>query len=60
MVRLDYQDNIALLKLNRGITNAINSELIKNISDKLSIINSDSNIKSLVLTSENQKFFERE
>jgi enoyl-CoA hydratase/carnithine racemase len=45
------------MKLNRGITNALNLELINEISSNLKKILLASEINSLVLTSANEKFF---
>jgi len=54
---IDYQDKVAILKLNKGITNSLNLEFIKNISEHLQDIKEESSISSLVITSKNKKFF---
>ncbi|MFX1515057.1 MAG: enoyl-CoA hydratase/isomerase family protein [Promethearchaeota archaeon] len=57
MINLEVSDNVGILKLNRGITNAINLELVKQITKNLSEIKVDPEIHSVVLSSTNNKFF---
>jgi len=51
------EDSVRILKLNRGVTNAINAELLKELEDSLREIRNDPEICALVLTSANNKFF---
>ena len=51
------EDSVRILKLNRGVTNAINAELLKELEDSLREISNDPEICALVLTSANNKFF---
>lgn len=50
-------DNIAIVKLSRATTNAINLELIREISEYLKVAENDKKTFGLVLTSANEKFF---
>jgi len=56
-LQLEHHDHIAIAKLNRGVTNAINLELIKELSGTLQKIKDDPDTNGLVLTSSNEKFF---
>lgn len=56
-IQLTHHDHIAIAKLNRGVTNAINLELIKELSGTLQKIKDDPDTHGLVLTSSNEKFF---
>ncbi len=57
MISLEVSENVGVLKLNRGITNAINLELVKQITKNLQKIKADPEIHSVVLSSANNKFF---
>lgn len=57
MIKIEYDDNICILSLNRGITNAINLPLIKELSANLLKLREDKDIQGIVLTSSNEKFF---
>jgi enoyl-CoA hydratase/carnithine racemase len=50
-------DGVAVVKLSRNITNAINLELIRDLSGFLKAAWDDTKISGLVLTSANEKFF---
>jgi enoyl-CoA hydratase/carnithine racemase len=54
-VSIEYHDDVALVRLNRGITNAINLELVQKLRETLRKVQQTS--KSLVLCSSNDKFF---
>lgn len=56
MIQTEYHEEIALIKLSHGITNALNLELINGLSESLQKAVQD-NVRSLVLTSSNEKFF---
>ncbi len=49
--------HVAIVKLSRQITNAINLELIDEISDCVNAAKDDTKLSGLVLTSANEKFF---
>jgi len=51
------RENVAIIKLSREVTNAINLKLIQELSDYLRTAKDDTNISGLVLTSANEKFF---
>jgi len=51
------EDSVRILKLNHGVTNALNAELLKELEAGLGEIRSDPEIAALVLTSANEKFF---
>lgn len=56
MIHVEYHDTVALMKLNRGTTNALNLELITELSESLKIAQ-DPHVHGLVVTSSNEKFF---
>lgn len=51
------EDGVRILKLNRGVTNALNGELLQELREGLDEVKSATEINSLVLTSANEKFF---
>ncbi|MFC2088188.1 enoyl-CoA hydratase/isomerase family protein [Calditrichota bacterium] len=57
MINIKIQNEVAIFKLKRGITNAINKDLIVELAAQLDNIKLDSKVKSLILTSHNDKFF---
>ena len=57
MVRVEYSDNIAIVKLNRSITNALNLQLVEELGETLREVRANSDVHSLVLASSNEKFF---
>lgn len=57
MLSIDYQDNIAILKMDRGVTNALNLEFITGLDQAFQDIAENSNIHALVFASNNDKFF---
>jgi len=57
LFRLEYRDRVAILKLNRGITNALNLQLVNQLAENLQKVRDDSDVHSLVLGSSNDKFF---
>lgn len=50
-------DDVAVVRLSRETTNAINLELIRELNDYLTVAKDDAGISGLVLTSANEKFF---
>jgi len=56
-VSVIYEDSVAIIQLNNGITNALNLEFIREISKTLKHLKNESIINSIVLTSENEKFY---
>ncbi|MBN1149455.1 MAG: enoyl-CoA hydratase/isomerase family protein [Anaerolineales bacterium] len=57
MVSLDRQDQIIILKLDHGITNAIDLELVEELEQALQGVMDDKGIRALTLTSASDKFF---
>ncbi|MBU7017721.1 MAG: enoyl-CoA hydratase/isomerase family protein [Theionarchaea archaeon] len=57
MVHTEYQEGVALIKLDRGITNALNQEILNELLESLEIVKKDSKVRSIVLSSSNDKFF---
>ena len=56
MVSVDYRDTVAIVKLNRGVTNVLDMELVNELGQLLEKIEHDSNVSALVLGSSNDKF----
>ena len=57
MIDVIYDKSIATIKLNRGITNALNLEMVQELIEVLEDLCINSDIRALVLTSTNEKFF---
>lgn len=56
-IKIDYDGSIAVVKLSRDVTNAINLKLINELSGCIASLKKDNTIDSVVLTSSNNKFF---
>ena len=56
-VDIEYQDTVAVVKLKRGVTNAINLHLVNHLSTSLLRVKDDSTVRGVVLGSANEKFF---
>lgn len=56
-IKLEQQDGVALVTLNRGVINAINQIVIDELGETLHMLKDDSTVRGLVLTSNNDKFF---
>ena len=57
LVQVEPVDDVAVLKLNRGTTNAINMDLAVELSSAVEEIRRSSYFRALVLTSSNNRFF---
>jgi len=57
MIEIERDGEVAILKLNRSVTNPLNLKFLWQISEKLQDLRNDSSVKSIVLTSNNSKFF---
>jgi len=57
MISLEQHESVAVLKLDRDTTNAMNFELIAELSESLDKVNRDPKIRGMVLTSANDKIF---
>jgi enoyl-CoA hydratase/carnithine racemase len=56
-LRVTYEDGVAVVKLDRGVTNALNGELLRELSKTMRMLRYDKVCSALVLTSTNEKFF---
>lgn len=56
-VSVEFHQNIGVMKLNRGITNAINLDLVRELSGSLDKLKDNPDVHGIVLTSANEKFF---
>ena len=56
-VEIENADNIAVVKLSSGKKNPINPELVRDLSGMIKKVKENSEIKSMVLTSSNDRFF---
>jgi enoyl-CoA hydratase/carnithine racemase len=57
LILTKYDDNIAILTLNRGVTNPWNLELVNTLREILHQIRDNPKVGGIVLTSPNHKFF---
>lgn len=57
LIDIEYHDKAIVLKLNRGITNAINLQLVVELAENLERVRDNTDVHSLVLASSNDKFF---
>jgi len=57
MIRIEYHNKVAIVKLDRDVTNALNLEFVNELAKTIQKVKHDSNIHSLVLSSSNEKFF---
>jgi enoyl-CoA hydratase len=56
-ISIEYQDKVAILKLDRSPTNPLNLSLVRELADILPTLEADSDVRSLILTSVRDKFF---
>jgi len=56
-MRVEQRDHVAIITLNRGVTNAINLQLANELAETLQELEHDSDVRGLVLASSNDKFF---
>jgi len=57
MIHMEYYNNVAVAKLDRDVTNAINMALVTELDQILQNVRQASNVHGLVLTGSNEKFF---
>lgn len=57
LIERELRGEVALLKLNRSVTNSINLELINDLSGRVKMAKDDKEIAGVVLSSANDKFF---
>lgn len=59
MITIDYHDNdrVMVVKLNRGVINALNLEVVNQLAEILQKAKNNDNVHAVVLGSSNNKFF---
>lgn len=57
LIKVEHRNKVAVLKLNRGVTNALNLRLVNQLAEILREVRDNSDLHSLVLGSSNDKFF---
>ena len=57
MISIEYKDTLAIVKLNRSLTNALDLELVNELGDVIERVKQDPNVRGLVLGSSSDKFF---
>jgi enoyl-CoA hydratase/carnithine racemase len=57
MILTEMRGKVAVVKMDRGVTNALNLDLVKELSDTFRRLKDDPDVCSLVFTSANEKFF---
>ncbi|MCP5102025.1 MAG: enoyl-CoA hydratase/isomerase family protein [bacterium] len=56
-IHIEYRDNVAVLKLSRGVTNAMNPQLVNELSENLRKVRENTGMRGLIIASSNDKFF---
>jgi enoyl-CoA hydratase/carnithine racemase len=57
MVSVEHHGRVAVVKLNHGVTNALNPEVVHGLESVLRRVREDEAVRALVLSSANEKFF---
>lgn len=57
MIRIEHHGEVAIVKLDRDVTNAIDLRLVQELSETLQGVTHDPGVHSLVLGSSNERFF---
>jgi len=57
MIRVEHHGEVAIVKLDRGVTNTIDLQLVEELSETLQGVTHDPGVHSLVLGSSNERFF---
>jgi enoyl-CoA hydratase/carnithine racemase len=57
MIDLSYSGAVAVIELNRGVTNALSPELVQELADTLDTVRDAPEVRALVLSGRNDKFF---
>ena len=57
MIDVNYHDAVAVVKLDRGVTNKLNLECVRELAAALQRVRADPQVQALVLSSANAKFF---
>lgn len=56
-VLIEHHDGVALVRLNRSITNALNFDLLNELQECLHTVGNDPDVCGVVIASSNEKFF---
>lgn len=56
-VSVEFKDNVSILKLQRRVTNALDLEFLNEIQTNLNDLENDPEVRAIVFTSANDKFF---
>jgi enoyl-CoA hydratase/carnithine racemase len=57
LIQIERRDSVAILILNRGVTNPWNLKLVNALRDTLLEVNDDQSVRGVVLTGNSDKFF---
>lgn len=57
MIDIERRETVAVVKLSRGVTNALNLDLVNQLAEALRQTEQDLDIRGIVLSSSNDKFF---
>ncbi len=57
MILVDQVGSVAVLKLNKGVTNPMDLEFVNELTEVLQRLKTDNKVRGLVLTSSNDKFY---
>lgn len=57
MIRIEHHGEVAIVKLDRDVTNTIDLQLVEELSETLQGVTHDPGVHSLVLGSSNERFF---
>jgi enoyl-CoA hydratase/carnithine racemase len=57
MLTIDHDDKVAVIRFERGVINALSPEFIQRIGEALDEVRSDDEVRGVVLTGSNDKFF---
>jgi enoyl-CoA hydratase/carnithine racemase len=57
MVGIEYHSNVAMVKLERGVTNSMNLQFVQELRELFRSMADNGDIRSLILASANDKFF---
>lgn len=56
-ITLEFQNEIAIVRLNNGVSNTITPQMVSELTELLVRLQSDDHVRGLVLSSSNDKFF---
>lgn len=57
MIRIEHHGEVAIVKLDRGVTNTIDLQLVEELSETIQGVRRDPGVHGLVLGSSNERFF---